>query len=126
LYSNSGGHPFKREKVKKLKKKIMKTINELWDELTNHPDYVTGSLWTVEDVASNFECEVESYLEDELNLEEIDEADIEKYSLDIVKQNIEIFKNTIMEFESYSYEYGTWEITIDELNIPEFEVTEIV
>jgi hypothetical protein len=126
LYSNSGGHPFKREKVKKLKKKIMKTINELWDELTNHPEYVTGSLWTVEDVASNFECEVESYLEDELNLEEIDEADIEKYSLDIVKQNIEIFKNTIKEFESYSYEYGTWEITIDELNIPEFEVNEIV
>jgi hypothetical protein len=104
----------------------MKTIYELWDEIKNHPDYVTGSLWTVEDVASNFECEVESYLEDELNLEEIDEADIEKYSLDIVKQNIEIFKNTIMEFESYSYEYGTWEITIDELNIPEFEVTEIV
>ena len=70
----------------------MKTINELWDELTNHPNYVTGSLWTVEDVASNFEFQVEEYMEEKLNLEEIDETDIEKYSLDIVKQNIEIFK----------------------------------
>ena len=104
----------------------MKTINELWDELTNHPDYVTGSLWTVEDVASNFEWQVEDYLEEKLNLEEIDETDIEKYSIDVVKQNIQIFKNTIDKFESYSYEYGTWEITIDELNLPEFEVNEIV
>jgi hypothetical protein len=105
----------------------MKTINELWDELTNHPDYVTGSLWTLENVASNFECEVEEYMEEKLNLEEIDEADIEKYSLDIVKQNIEIFKNTIDEFESYSYSYGcSWEPDIDQLNLPEFEANVIV
>lgn len=105
----------------------MKTINELWDELTNHPNYVTGSLWTVEDVALNFECEVEEYMEEKLNLEKIDEADIEKYSLDIVKQNIQIFKNTIDEFESYSYSYGCiWEANIDELNLPEFEANVIV
>jgi hypothetical protein len=104
----------------------MKTIDELWDDITKHPDYVTGSLWTVEDVASNFESELEGYLIDELNLEETDEFDIEKYSLDVVKQNLEIFKNTIKEFESYSYEYGTWEITIDKLNLPEFNVEEIV
>ena len=101
----------------------MKTINELWDELTNHPDYVTGSLWTVEDVASNFECEVEEYMEEKLNLEEIDESDIVKYSLDIVKQNIQIFKNTIDKFESYSYSIGcNWETNIDKLVLPEFEV----
>ena len=104
----------------------MKTINELWDELTNHPDYVTGSLWTVEGVASNFECEVEEYMEEKLNLEEIDEADIEKYSLDVVKQNIRIFKKTIDKFESYSYSYGcNWEVNIDELNLPEFEIAEL-
>jgi hypothetical protein len=104
----------------------MKTINELWDELTNHPDYVTGSLWTVEGVALHFECEVEEYMEEKLNLEEIDEADIEKYSLDIVKQNIEIFKKTIDKFESYSYSYGcNWEANIDELNLPEFEIAEL-
>lgn len=77
------------------KNKIIKTINELWDKVINHPDYVTGSLWTVQDVAPNFECELEGYLIHELNLEETDEFDIEKYSLDVVKQNIEIFKNTI-------------------------------
>jgi len=105
----------------------MKTIKELWDELTNHPDYVTGSLWTVEDVASNFECEVEDYLEEKLNLEKIDETDLEKYSLDIVKHNIPIFKNTIDKFESFSYSYGcNWEVNIDELVLPEFEVAEIV
>jgi hypothetical protein len=105
----------------------MKTIYELWDELTNHPDYVTGSLWTVEDVASNFECEVEDYMEEKLNLEKIDEADKEKYTLDIVKQNIQIFKNTIDKFESYSYSYDCdWEVNIDELVLPEFEVAEIV
>ncbi len=105
----------------------MKTINELWDELTNHPDYVTGSLWTVESVASNFEWQAEEYIEEKLNLEEIDESDIEKYSLDIVKQNIQIFKNTIDKFESYSYSIGcNWEANIDELKLPEFEVAEIV
>lgn len=104
----------------------MKTINELWAELTNHPDYVTGSFWTVEDVASNFEWQAEKYMEEKLNLEEVDEADIEKYSIDVVKQNIQIFKNTIEEFQSYSYEFGSWEINIDELNLPEFEVNEIV
>ena len=41
----------------------MKTIYELWNELTNHPDYVTRSLWTIEDVASNFKREVEEYFE---------------------------------------------------------------
>jgi len=104
----------------------MKTIYELWNDLTNHPDYVTGSLWTVEDVASNFECEVEDYLEEKLNLEKIDEAALEKYSLDIVKHNISIFKNTIDKFESFSYSYGcNWEANIDELVLPKFEVAEI-
>ena len=98
----------------------MKTINELWDELTNHPDYVTGSLWTVKDVASNFECEVEEYMEEKLNLEEIDESDIIKYSLDIVKQNIQIFKNTIEE-HLFNLELWNWEVDIDQLNLPEFE-----
>ena len=105
----------------------MKTINELWDKVINHPDYVTGSLWTVEDVASNFECELEGYLVDELNLEETDDFDIEKYSLDVVKLNKEIFKDTINKFESYSYSIGcNWEANIDELKLPEFEVNEIV
>jgi hypothetical protein len=63
-----------------------------------------------------------SYLEDELNSEEFDEIDIEKYSLDIVKQNILHFKNTIDEFQSNSYEFGSWEIDIDELNLPKLEV----
>jgi hypothetical protein len=105
----------------------MKTINELWDELTNHPDYVTGSLWTVEGVASNFEWQIEEYIEEKLNLEEIDESDIEKYSLDVVKQNIQIFKKTIDKFESYSYSYGcNWNANINKLNLPEFQVAEIV
>ena len=105
----------------------MKTIYELWDEIKKHPDYVTGSFYTVEDVASNFECEVEEYMEEKLNLEEIDESDIVKYSLDIVKQNIQIFKNTIDKFESYSYSYGcNWEPDIELLNLPEFEANVIV
>jgi hypothetical protein len=105
----------------------MKTINELWDELTNHPDYITGSLWTVEDVASKFESEVEEYFEEKLHLEDTDESVIEKYSLDVVKQNIKFFKNIIDKFESYSYSYGcNWVANIDELNLPEFEIAEIV
>lgn len=105
----------------------MKTIYELWDEIKKHPDYVTGSLWTVEDVASNFEWQAEEYIEEKLNLEGIDETDIEKYSIDVVKQNIQIFKNTIDKFESYSYSYGcNWDANIDELNLPEFEVAEKV
>jgi hypothetical protein len=105
----------------------MKTIYELWNDLTNHPDYVTGSLWTVEDVASNFEWQAEKYIEEKLNLEEMDESNIEKYSLEIVKQNIQIFKNTIDQFESYPYSIGSnWETNIDELVLPKFELVEIV
>lgn len=104
----------------------MKTIYELWNELTNHPDYVTGSLWTIEDVSSNIECEVEDYIKEKLNLEKIEGFDIEKYSLDIIKQNIQLFKNTIDKFESYSYSYDrNWEVNIDKLILPEFEVAEI-
>ena len=57
----------------------MKTIYELWDEIKKHPDYVTGSFCTVEDVASNIEFVVEEYMDEKLNLEEIDESDIVKY-----------------------------------------------
>ena len=65
--------------------------------------------------------------EEKLNLEEIDESDIEKYSLDVVKQNIQIFKKTIDKFESYSYSYGcNWNANIKKLNLPEFQVAEIV
>ena len=63
----------------------MKTINELWDELTNHPDYVTGSLWTENEVSEAFDFQVEQYLEFDLELEEIDYEDMSKYSLDIVR-----------------------------------------
>jgi hypothetical protein len=104
----------------------MKTIYELWDEIKKHPDYVTGSFYTVEDVASNIESVVEDYMDEKYNPEEIDEADIVKYSIEIVKQNKEFFKETIDSFQSYSYEFGTWEITIDEVNLPEFEVNEII
>lgn len=109
------------------KKIIMKKINELWDEIIDHADYVTGRLWTIKVAASYFECELTNYLVDELNLEGIDESDIVKYSLDIVKQNIKTFKNTIDEFELYSYSYGcNWETDIDQLNLPEFEANVIV
>ena len=48
----------------------MKTIYELWDEIKKHPDYVTGSFWTVEDVASNIEFVVEEYMDEKYNPEE--------------------------------------------------------
>lgn len=103
----------------------MKTIDEIWDELRNHPEYVTGSLWTIEDIAINYEYIVKNYLVDELKIEEIDEYDIEKYSLEIVKNNIELFKKAIEILEAESYG-SYWEIEIDELNLPEFEVNEIL
>jgi hypothetical protein len=103
----------------------MKTIYELWDELRNHPDYITGSLWTIKDIAINYEYNVKDYLEDKLNIEEIDESDIEKYSLDVVKHNIEFFKNAIEGFEIHAFSC-LWDITNDELNLPEFKVEEIV
>ena len=79
----------------------MKTINELWDELTNHPDYVTGSLWTVEDVASNFECEVEEYMEEKLNLEEIDESGYKFFLISIIYYNY----NNLSAFIYYYLNY---------------------
>lgn len=100
----------------------MKTIYELWDEIEKHPDYVDGSLWAVEDVAAEFRQHVEEYIEFDLELEEIEDEDIVKYSLDIVKQNIQIFKYYIV---TYSDDWN-WEISIYDLVLPKFKVVEKV
>lgn len=105
----------------------MKTIYELWDEIKKHPDYVTGSLWTVEDVASEYLYAIEIYLEDKIDYEEIDEEEIKKYSLERVKQNVELFKDAIENFEGmshreYSIDYGSWEqFFLDDINIKIFK-----
>ena len=37
----------------------MKHINEIWKELINHPEYVTGSIWTIESVSEVIETGIE-------------------------------------------------------------------
>lgn len=99
----------------------MKTIYELWDEIEKHPDYVTGSLWTVEGIALEFREQVEEYIEFYLELEEIEDEEIEKYSVDIVKQNIHIFKYYII----FCPKDWNLEISIYDLVLPKFEVSGI-
>ena len=84
----------------------MKTLTELWSEVVNHPDFVDGRIWDVNDVASHIESNVEDYM-DENDLEYTHE-DLETISVQIVKNNIHQFADMIERWESNAYEYDHW------------------
>jgi hypothetical protein len=85
----------------------MKTIEQIWSELTSHPDFVTGSLWTVQDVATQIECEVESYL-DENQIEITSPEHLESISLSVVRQGKDNFDIMIRDWEASTYQYDSW------------------
>jgi CTP:phosphocholine cytidylyltransferase-like protein len=52
-----------------LKQNKMKDINEIIDELRQHPDYVASSIWTTELVTQEICNQVESMIEEEDNVD---------------------------------------------------------
>jgi hypothetical protein len=99
----------------------MRNINEIWSELTSHPDFVTGTCWTTKDVADHIEGEVEGYL-DEAQVEITSPEHLESITLSVVNQYKEQFANTIRDWESDSYKYDSWsggEIIMKVLDVTE-------
>lgn len=90
----------------------MKNINEIIDELRQHPDYVASSIWTTELVRQEIYNQVESVLE---------EGDIEFFVDKIYKRNSkQIYKQI-----DYCYDNGyEMNYILDEVNVEE-EIEEI-
>lgn len=96
-----------------LKQNKMKDINEIIDELRQHPDYVASSIWTTELVTQEICNQVESMIEEEDN--------VDFFVDEVYKRNIkQIYKGI-----DYCYENG-FEMNniLDEINIEE-EIKEI-
>ncbi len=80
----------------------MKNISEIWQELINHPEYVTGSIWTIESVAEVIETNIE---DDEFDLHGMS---LEDYTKEIVTKNKSKFTDLIDDFEADCYKHDNW------------------
>lgn len=77
----------------------MRTIKEIWEELQQHPDVVTVTLWTKENVIEQ--------------LQVLDDEDLNRVSDIIVEKNKERIARAIRNFEGNNYEYGCWTDDLD-------------
>lgn len=72
----------------------MRTIKEIWKELEQHPDFVTGTLWTKENVIDQ--------------LQDLEDEDLTRVVDILVEKNKKRFGNAIDRFEGGAYDYGCW------------------
>jgi hypothetical protein len=77
----------------------MRNIKEIWKELEQHPDFVTGTLWTKENVIDQ--------------LEDLEDEDLNRVVDILVEKNKKRFGNIIEQFEGNAYEYGCWTDDLD-------------
>ena len=80
----------------------MRTINEIWKELQQHPDFVTGRI--------HLKSSIVEILEDRL-----DDEDFNRISELFVEENKTEIANRIDAFELDNYEYGSWMDNMDDL-----------
>jgi hypothetical protein len=80
----------------------MKDIKELWKEIQQHPDYVTGTLWTKQNIAETIE-------------DNLDDEDFSRISELFVEENKEHIASVIDSFEERNYEYGSWVDDMEDL-----------
>lgn len=91
----------------------MKSIDELWEELLEHPDCVTATLWSIESVAEIIETNVDDN-EEYYNPHEMTLEDCTKF---IVTKNKFKFANIIDKFEEYRYEDNCWNLNLDDYEL---------
>jgi hypothetical protein len=65
----------------------MKTIDTSWNELTVHPDYMASNIWNISDVSLAIESEIQNYLEEELEIDNIENERLELLSKEFVQLN---------------------------------------
>lgn len=80
----------------------MRDINEIWKELENHPDYVTGTLWTKQNIVDTLQ-------------DHIDDEDFNRVSELFVDENKEHIALVIGSFEESNYECGSWVDDMEDL-----------
>lgn len=90
----------------------MRNINEIWKELINHPEYVTGRIWTIESVAEVIETNIED--DEEFDLHGMS---IEDYTKKIVINNKSKFIDNIDDFETYCYKHDSWSSNLEDYGI---------
>lgn len=103
------------------KKKKMRTIQELFNELENHPDYIYASVWTKNDVVNNISDNLEEYLIDTFDYDEIDPEWLEKTSLQFVNDNKYKIQKIIHNYEEYNYVHDCWSICFEDYEFPKYE-----
>jgi hypothetical protein len=80
----------------------MRTIDEIWKELQQHPDYVTGTYWSKQNIAETLQ-------------DNLDDEDFNRISELFVEENKEIIGLVIDSFEERNYEYGSWVNDMEDL-----------
>ena len=100
----------------------MEKIEKLWRKILNHPDYIAGNIWTIGDVSSHIECEIQCYLEDEFEIDDIEGEKLELLSRDFIRLNKNKFYDVIYEFESSVYKCETWDAYFEEMEMPKLEL----
>jgi hypothetical protein len=98
----------------------MRTIQELFNELENHPDYIYASVWTKNDVVNNINDNLEEYLIDTFDYDEIDPEWLEKTSLQFVNDNKNKIQKIINNYEEYNYVYDSWSISFEDYEFPKY------
>ncbi|WP_396137548.1 hypothetical protein [Flavobacterium sp.] len=86
----------------------MRNINEIWIELINHPEYVTGVIWTIESVAQVLETDLEDNEDFDLH-----GMSLEDYTKEIVTNNKSKFTDLIDDFEAYCYKHDSWSSNLE-------------
>ena len=81
----------------------MKTIEQIWSELTSHPDFVTGTIHTKQNVTEILEYK---YADDEDFIRVLDL---------FVEENKQEISVVIDNFYVIDYEYGHWSNEMDDL-----------
>lgn len=81
----------------------MKTIKELWKELQQHPDFVTGTLHTKQDVTNILEYKYE------------DDEDFMRVLDLFVEENKHKISVIIDNFYVVDYDYGHWSDNLGDL-----------
>jgi len=99
----------------------MRTIQELFNELENHPDYIHASVWTKNDVVNNISDNLEEYLIDTFDYDEIDPEWLEKISLQFVNDNKFKIQKIMLNYEEYNQDYDFWSISFEDYEFPKHE-----
>jgi hypothetical protein len=82
----------------------MRNIKDIWNELENHPDFVTGTFWEVETVADLIQWS----LEQEEDYENLSDEELQLKSIEFVRSKKNDLAHVIRKYEGNSYEYESW------------------